>query len=138
MELDKRLPTGEWNGFYLESHQPRRGWMHLYMSYENGKIKGEGTDYVGPWTAAGNYDLHTGVCSWIKRYVGKHHVESQGICGSNGIQGQWRIGPFAKGEFHIWPKSMHHLNELYLHEDLNQTIPSTLLGSVPAGDFLPI
>ena len=75
MELDNRLPTGEWNGFYLENHQPRRGWMHLYMSFEDGNIKGEGTDYVGPWTASGSYDLDTGLCSWVKQYVGRHRVD---------------------------------------------------------------
>jgi len=39
MESDNRLPTGEWNGFYLENHQPNRGWMHLYMSFSDGKIR---------------------------------------------------------------------------------------------------
>lgn len=137
METDNRLPTGEWNGFYLESHQPRRGWMHLYMSFENNKITGEGTDYVGPWTASGTYDLETGACHWVKQYVGKHQVDYRGICGPNGIQGQWRI-LWTSGEFHIWPKSLHHLNELLLHEDLAQPAPTMPLGTVPREDFQPI
>ncbi len=112
MEQDHRLPTGEWNGFYLESHQPRRGWMHLYMSFEHGKIAGEGTDYVGPWTATGDYDLESGACHWVKKYVGKHQVNYRGICGPNGIQGQWRI-LWTKGEFHIWPKSMQKLERAF-------------------------
>jgi len=56
--------------------------MHLYLQFENGKIHGEGTDYVGPWTASGS--IH--------------------------------------GPFHIWPRSMGDMNELYLTEDL--TVPT--------------
>ena len=137
MEQDNRLPTGEWKGFYLESYQPRRGWMHLYLSFGDELIKGEGTDYVGPWTAVGNYDLKSGVCNWTKQYLGKHQVVYSGICGPNGIQGQWRIAS-TTGEFHIWPKSMSHLDELYLHEDLTQPESSIPLGTVPVEDFSSI
>jgi hypothetical protein len=134
MEADNRFPTGEWNGFYLEQIQPKRGWMHLYKSFENGQIKGEGTDYVGPWVSHGSYDSETGACQWVKKYVGKHNVEYQGVCGSNGIQGRWRIGAMT-GEFHIWPKSMGNLDEMYLHEDLREPSPTMELGTVPAEDF---
>ncbi len=133
MEVDNRLPTGEWNGFYIESHQPRRGWMHLYMSFQDGKIKGEGTDYVGPWVAHGDYDTETGICSWVKQYLQKHSVTYSGRIGENGITGQWEIS-YVTGEFHIWPKGMNNLNELYLHEDLTQPAPSVELGTVPADD----
>ena len=134
MESDNRLPTGEWNGFYLENHQPRRGWMHLYMSFTDGKIKGEGTDYVGPWVAHGEYDLETGICSWVKQYIGKHQVIYHGKIGENGIMGHWEIS-FITGEFHIWPKGMNNLNELYMEDDLSQPSPTTQLGSGMADDF---
>lgn len=134
METDSRFPTGPWHGFYLEDHQPRRGWMHLYLSFENGTIKGEGTDYVGPWHAVGNYDQHTGVCQWAKQYLGKHKVQYQGIASKNGIQGQWKIS-FFSSEFHIWPQKMGHLDELYLQEDLSQPVPSVQLGSVENEPF---
>ena len=130
MERDNRFPTGEWNGFYLESHQPRRGWMHLYLSFENGKIAGEGTDYVGPWTVSGVYDSGNGRCSWTKQYIGKHKVNYKGIAGEHGIQGEWLI-TYLTGEFHIWPRSLGILNELYLQEELNQPVPSIQLGTVP-------
>jgi hypothetical protein len=135
MESDRRLPTGEWSGFYLENHQPRRGWMHLYMSFDDGKIKGEGTDYVGPWLVAGDYDLATGICTWVKQYLGKHQVIYRGTVGENGITGQWEIS-FLTGEFHIWPKSLRHLDELYLADDLSQPQPSTQLGSVSFDKWL--
>ena len=135
MESDHRLPTGEWNGFYLENHQPRRGWMHLYMSFADGKIKGEGTDYVGPWVSQGDYDLSTGICSWVKQYIGKHQVVYSGKIGPNGIMGHWEIS-FITGQFHIWPKGMNNLNELYMADDLTQPSPTIQLGSGLNDEFL--
>ena len=126
MEIDNRLPTGEWNGFYIESHQAQRGWMHLYMSFENRQIKGEGTDYVGPWVASGNYDLNSEVCLWEKKYLGKHKVLYSGRITESGIQGQWEIS-FCRGPFHIWPKKLGHLNELYLQKELAEPSPTILL-----------
>lgn len=128
MESDRRLPTGEWNGFFLENHQDQRGWMHLYLTFAEKKIKGEGTDYVGPWHANGEYDLSTGICSWVKSYLGKHPVTYQGTISENGIMGRWQIS-FLSGEFHIWPKAMSHLTELYMADDLANNSPTILLGT---------
>lgn len=129
METDNRLPSGEWNGFYLESHQPKRGWMHLYMSFKDGRVTGEGTDYVGPWVARGEYDLESGICHWEKSYVGKHKVVYSGVVTDNGIQGQWELS-FLSGAFHIWPKGFRQFDEMYLQEDLTQPAPSVLLEPV--------
>lgn len=129
--------SGEWSGFYIEQHRPERGWMHLYLSFEQGRIKGEGTDYVGPWVAAGTYDESTGRCRWTKQYVGQHQVSYEGRCTENGIQGSWTI--FSSGPFHIWPKTHGHFNELYLREELDladQFGPSTLLEPVPADELV--
>ena len=134
MESDNRLPTGEWNGFYLENHQPKRGWMHLYLSFADGKIKGEGTDYVGPWVSHGTYDVETGTCSWVKQYIGQHTVTYAGKIGENGIMGEWQIS-FLTGPFHIWPRNMSQLNELYLTDDLTQPAPTIQLGPAFADDF---
>jgi len=134
MESDNRLPTGEWNGFYLENHQPNRGWMHLYMSFSDGKIKGEGTDYVGPWVASGEYDLVTGICSWVKQYLGKHTVTYSGMISDKGIMGQWNIS-FMTGEFHIWPKGMSMLDEHYMAEDLTRPVPSEDLVPSKSDEF---
>lgn len=131
MEKDSRLPTGEWNGFYREPHRSQKGWMHMYLSFGDGKIAGEGTDHVGPWTAKGHYDLETGICTWVKYYVRKHQVVYQGIISSQGIQGHWNIQHLTD-DFHIWPKAMGYLNELYLHQELNLPMPTAPLGRVPA------
>ena len=134
MESDNRLPTGQWNGFYLENHQPRRGWMHLYLSFADGKIKGEGTDYVGPWVAHGDYETKAGLCSWVKQYVGKHQVIYTGKIGDNGILGHWEITPNT-GEFHIWPQGMTNLDELYLTDDLTLPGPTIQLGTELVDEF---
>ena len=94
------------------------------------KIKGEGTDYVGPWVAKGRYDLDSSICHWEKSYVGKHNVTYSGVITEHGIQGNWEIS-FLTGGFHIWPKGMPEFDEMYLHEDLRQQPPSVLLGKVP-------
>ena len=114
--MNKKFVSGEWCGFYIESHRPQRGWMHLYLAFEDGKIRGEGTDYIGPWVATGTYEEGSGECQWTKNYVGKHNVDYVGTCTENGIQGKWRI--ISEGPFHIWPKSHGHFNELYLRDEL--------------------
>jgi hypothetical protein len=116
---DPRLPTGEWRGFYLESHNPNRGWMSLYLQFDNGRLKGEGTDYVGPWTATGTFTAER--CQWIKRYVGKHQVEYDGQVTANGIVGQWQIGGLTEGPFHIWPRGFHQLERHYLEQPLTHS-----------------
>lgn len=117
--MESNFVSGEWSGFYIESHRPQRGWMHLYLTFENGQIHGEGTDYVGPWVIQGTYDENTKNCSWTKKYVGKHSVRYAGKCSENGIQGSWTI--FSSGPFHIWPKSHGHFNELYLRDELENS-----------------
>ncbi len=129
--MDDPFVSGEWSGFYLERHRAQRGWMHMFLTFENGKIRGEGTDYVGPWTATGSYDESTKQCQWVKQYVGRHLVEYAGIASENGIQGVWQI--VGQGEFHIWPNSHSHFNELYLRDELENSgdfTPSILLAPV--------
>lgn len=118
-ETDNRLPTGEWNGFYLESHRSGRGWMSMYLEFSDGRINGEGTDYVGPWVATGSYDLDTGLCSWVKKYLGLHNVHYSGKISGDGIRGDWQIRSATSGPFHIWPRGMNNNNELYLRETLD-------------------
>ena len=121
---EPQLPSGQWNGFYLESHQPRRGWMSLFMEFANGQIRGEGTDYVGPWTATGRYDVDTKQCGWTKQYVGKHQVDYVGEISERGIYGRWKIFTNS-GEFHIWPRHMTDMDEVFLKQDLEQPMVPT-------------
>lgn len=127
-ESDNRLPTGEWNGFYLESHRSGRGWMSMYLAFADGRINGEGTDYVGPWVATGSYDLDTGLCSWVKRYLGMHTVSYSGKVSGDGIRGDWQLKS-ASGPFHIWPRGMNNNNELYLKHDMDLPVDGSFADS---------
>lgn len=134
--MKNNFVSGEWSGFYLEHHRSERGWMHLYLAFEDGKIRGEGTDYVGPWVANGTYDESSGQCNWVKKYVGKHNVNYSGVCGENGIQGNWQI--LSKGKFHIWPRNHPQYNELYLRDELENPVDngrSILLEPVTEEEF---
>ncbi len=130
-EPDSRLPSGEWTGFYLEDHQPRRGWMHLYLNFSGNSVRGEGADYVGPWTISGAYDLNTGVIQWVKKYVGKHEVHYRGRITANGVEGGWDIRNWNNGLFHIWPRQRFEFENLYLQEDLSGLPPTILAGTAP-------
>jgi hypothetical protein len=111
--------SGNWTGFYLESHRPEPGWMHLYLTCDGeGLIRGEGVDYVGPWSLSGTFERKSRRCSWVKSYVGKHRVEYSGILGADGIEGSWRIPPFLSGSFRIWPEFRSDLTDTFLHAGL--------------------
>jgi len=117
--------SGEWTGFYLEPHHDRRGWMHLYLEFQSpvrdrGVVRGEGTDYVGPWNLSGIYLPADNKVTWDKRYVGRHIVHYQGVGGQNGVTGQWSIGGYLGGQFHIWPRSWGQIDELYMADDLGK------------------
>ena len=118
--MSNELPAGEWTGFYTEFHRPERSWMNLFLQTQGHVLKAEGTDYVGPWTAQGDYDPDSGEAQWVKNYIGKHQVSYQGTYRNGCISGTWQIG-FIEGPFTIWPKSMAHFTELYLKKDLEQS-----------------
>jgi hypothetical protein len=111
-----QFTSGKWVGFYRESHRRDPGWMQLYLVCdESGSIRGEGVDYVGPWTLQGQFDGDTGRCFWVKQYVRQHSVAYDGQLNADGIVGDWRIKPFLHDTFHIWPESQTHLTERFLH-----------------------
>ena len=90
----------------------------MYLQFADGSINGEGTDYVGPWVARGHYDTDTGVCVWVKQYLGLHSVTYSGNASSDGIRGDWQISA-SSGPFHIWPLGMNNVGELYLREGMD-------------------
>jgi hypothetical protein len=79
--------------------------MELQMSFAEGVLSGTGKDEVGEFEILGRYDPETLECAWKKHYIGKHEVSYQGYLEENGIWGTWEIGLFARGGFHIWPKT---------------------------------
>lgn len=89
--------------------------MHLFLHCEeSGELKGEGIDYVGPWTLVGSFSAESNACAWTKTYIGKHRVFYDGTLGTDGIRGRWRIEPLLAGTFHIWPETMGNLTEMYM------------------------
>jgi hypothetical protein len=105
--------------------------MHLYLSFEQGHVQGEGTDYVGPWVIRGQYDLIGGHVGWTKQYVGRHRVDYRGSITPQGIEGGWQIRGWNNGLFHIWPRNRFELENLYLQADLAGDGKSILAGTVP-------
>ena len=104
------------------------------MSFDNRQIKGEGTDYVGPWIASSNYDLNSGQCRWEKKYVGKHSVVYSGRITESGIPRSRDLIPHRA--FSYSAKKVNHLNELSLRDELTEPSPSVLLEPVNELGFL--
>ena len=106
-ETDERFPSGPWTGFFLQPALPGRHWMELHLSFLEGKIRGEGRDWVGSFVVTGRYETETGKCWLSKKYLGKHDVAYMGYNEGRGIWGTWEmIDPPWKGGFHIWPEGM--------------------------------
>jgi hypothetical protein len=104
-EQDGRFPSGQWTGFFLQPAGSRH-WMDLRLNFRAGTLRGDGSDWVGPFTMDGSYQLEDGRCWWIKRYTGRHDVSYSGYNEGKGIWGVWEISPQARGGFHIWPAGM--------------------------------
>ena len=120
-EPHPHLPSGPWEGFYLQYGE--QGPMKLDLNFQNGQVRGHGSDPVGPFTFNGTYDLDTMRLTMTKVYA-THDIEYAGSIDENGIWGTWRIGYSAdmgvsreyfeairhymppgvdSGGFHIWP-----------------------------------
>ena len=87
IESDGRFSSGPWEGFYLEPNSPTRFGMELILTFQEGKIHGEGQDVVGPFVMSGTYETDSGRCWWSKQYLGRHKVAYQGYHEGNGIWG---------------------------------------------------
>ena len=110
-ETDERFPSGPWTGFFLQPALPGRHWMELHLSFLEGKIRGEGRDWVGQFLVTGGYETDTGKSWFSKKYVGKHDVAYMGYNEGKGIWGTWEMAePHWKGGFHIWPEGMNMEN----------------------------
>ncbi len=108
--------SGEWVGYFRDERATPphdQGWMQMYLEINEGQIRGEGTDYVGPWKIAGVMDVAEGSVSWTKTYFGQHDVSYRGKLVEDSIRGIWKIDEDC-GEFHVWPKYLAHLYESYL------------------------
>ncbi len=105
-ETDDRFPSGPWIGYFLEPGFAGRFRMELSLEFENGRMIGEGLDYVGSFWIRGRYQTEGGKCVWTKQYIGRHAVYYQGYNEGRGIWGLWDIPRVRTGGFHIWPEGM--------------------------------
>jgi hypothetical protein len=108
-ETDRRFPSGAWTGFFQQSWLPGRHPTDLTITFRDGRMWGEGSDWVGPYTVDGTYDVADGNCRWTKQYLGKHAVSYLGTAEGTGVWGAWEIRAFAglyrdRGLFHFWPR----------------------------------
>jgi hypothetical protein len=103
LEQDDRFPSGPWDGFYLQPGLAGRQTMELFLTFRDGKLRGEGRDVIGEFLITGTYERESGKCWWSKRYVGKHDVAYAGYNEGRGIWGVWEMSSTFKGGFHIWP-----------------------------------
>src|SRR5205807_660191 len=86
-------------------------------TFANGRLHGEGRDWVGKFTVSGRYDLADGRCHWTKQYVGMHAVSYNGFNEGQGIWGTWLIQDIeTRGGFHIWPEEMPDPSTRHLTE----------------------
>jgi hypothetical protein len=99
------FPSGEWEGFYTHTYGPDavRFRMTFFLSFNNGKVDGQGSDNVGAFIWQGIYDTVEGTCNMVKQYIGAHQVIYSGHADENGIWGNWTIVSYGRGGFHIWP-----------------------------------
>lgn len=112
-ELHPNFPSGEWEGFYTYTMGPSAGQhsMQFFLDFNQNTVSGSGTDDVGAFRWQGHYSTNPSKVEMAKVYFGKHTVLYKGHADENGIWGTWRIEPFMKGGFHIWPKDRGEQNE---------------------------
>ncbi len=95
------FPNGPWTGFYQHG-----GWRYrqdLNLTFENGGLRGIGSDIVGNFVVRGRYCRESLEVTWTKTYLGAHSVEYRGFREGRGIWGTWTIARYDSSGFHIWP-----------------------------------
>ncbi len=109
-------PSGLWEGFWQQ--RGRRGPMEaLTLRFAAGRVSGGGTDRVGPFTFAGEYDTATGAVRMAKQYVGKHAVLYVGRPdGEGSIEGTWYIADLDSGSFLLRPVLAKPTGDEPIHE----------------------
>lgn len=124
VESDPRFPSGRWAGYFLDPNVPGRHQMELLLTFRQGRIEGEGRDFIGAFLVEGEYQLADGKCHWIKQYLLKHRVVYQGFNEGKGIWGVWSIpatnlSKELRGGFHIWPEGQGTVSHPELSEALD-------------------
>ncbi|MBY0513640.1 MAG: hypothetical protein K2P78_06975 [Gemmataceae bacterium] len=97
-------PSGSWEGFWQQEHYGRQAMREFRLAFRDGRITGGGSDVVGRFTFAGEYDEATGRVRMVKQYVDRHAVAYVGSPDGEGcIAGTWSIGEHWTGSFLMRP-----------------------------------
>lgn len=98
-------PSGRWDGFWVSRLLGRQAMTPFMLYFTEGRVTGQGSDIIGPFTFSGDYDEATGTVRMVKQYIDKHQVLYVGHPdGEGSIQGTWSIGPLHKGSFLLRPQ----------------------------------
>lgn len=100
---DPEFPSGPWTGFFTYAKISGKWRTDLTLTFEEGKMTGEGNDSVGPFIITGAYDSASKECYWTKTYVAAHDVFYRGFREGKGIWGTCEINISLRGGFQIWP-----------------------------------
>ncbi|MHB2018873.1 MAG: hypothetical protein ACYCW6_18155 [Candidatus Xenobia bacterium] len=120
-ETDPGFPSGKWVGFYTY-RTPSRHRMDLHLTFSEGHLAGDGVDDIGRFTIHGVYSCETRACTWVKQYIGRHHVDYRGVQQGRIIQGTWSLRTFSGG-FMIWPAEHGELTAEYFVETETEKTP---------------
>jgi hypothetical protein len=77
--------------------------MKISLSFAKGRITGGGSDQIGAFKIAGQYE-EDGSVKFTKRYRW-HKVAYTGRWDGQMIFGTWEIRRYDAGEFEIWPEA---------------------------------
>ena len=81
------VPSGPWTGFYNYGRSMRKHRMDLVLTFCNHTISGDGSDDIGRFFLAGQFDVRKAECYWTKTYIGAHDVYYRGFREGKGILG---------------------------------------------------
>ena len=102
-ETDPRFPSGQWQGFYVQSGTKHP--MSAQLRFRRGRISGDGMDGVGGFRMAGTYNLDGGQVTLRKHYFAQHMVVYIGNGGPlRSLQGRWDLRADGLcGFWRLWP-----------------------------------
>ena len=99
----EELRSGRWLGWYRQSGRTFSQTLDLH--FNDGFMQGYGADSIGPFIVIGKYDNDSRIASWLKSYVGAHHVFYSGAISGDMISGTWQIrnppGPAISDTFEL-------------------------------------
>ena len=86
-------PSIRCEGWWEQVGYGRQPMLELTIALEDGNLRGQGRDIIGPFTLTGQIVReHVAI---LKRYIGQHSVEYYGTYDGEGtLAGQWEIGDF--------------------------------------------